>query len=839
MVDRFWHAAKQGVRGLLRDRSFTAVAVLSIALGVGANSAIFSLVDQALLRQLPVREADRLALLTWEGSFVGAGWGSGDLMTHPFFRDLAAQTDVFDGVCARFPTDVDLGLENETPEPVDAEIVSGSYFDVLGVPPALGRVLGESDDRLPSAHPVVVLSYDFWQNRLGGRSDIVGRTVRVNSHPMTVIGVAARGFRGIDWGAVPALWVPTMMKKEASEFDWLDDRRGRWLHVFGRLKPGMSAQQAQAALQPWFKTTLEADTRHESWPAVTDDQRTRFLASTLAVLPAARGRSDLRGQLEKPLLVLLAATALVLLLACLNVANLSLARAFARRSETALRLALGASRGRIVSDSLVQSAILAVAGGALGILLAPTVIGALISFLPPGIDLTATVNPRVLSLSLAVAVLTGVLFGLLPALHQSRAMPAFSMKEGSSRVAGGLGLRRLLVVGQVALAVVLLIGAGLFLRTLANLRAQGPGFETTNLSTFRIEPKRSGHNTIQGRRIMRDVLASLRARPEVQSAGISVAGLLSGGSWNGPLTIESGQRTVTDRAVHMNMVSPGFFETLGASMVMGRSFDERDDRPPAAGTLGSDAGDLRFRSAIVNQSFARRYFDERSPLGARLGIGRRPDTRVDIEIVGVVSTFSYRGLRETDDQAFFPYFEGTGGGGGFYVRTRTASGAAFAAVREAVSRVDPSLTVAQLRTLDDQLDRSLANERLLASLATAFAGLALLLAVVGLYGVTAFVVTRRTREIGIRLALGSTRRAALWLVLRDTAVMVAAGLAIALPAVWALGRLVESQLFGLPALDGTTIAAASFLIALVALAASALPAHRAATVSPTEALRYE
>ena len=839
MVDRFWLAVKQGVRGLLRDRSFTAVAVVSIALGVGANSAIFSLVDQALLRRLPVRDADRLVLLSWKGSFVGAGWGSGDLMTHPFFRDLAAQTEVFDGVCARFPTNVDLGVENETPEPVDAEIVSGSYFDVLGVPPALGRVLGGADDRVPSGHPVVVLSYDFWQNRLGGRGDVVGRTVRVNNHPMTVVGVAARGFRGIDWGAVPALWVPTMMKKEASEFDWLEDRRGRWVHVFGRLKPGTSAQEAEAALQPWFKRTLEADTRHESWPAVTDDQRTRFLASTVAVLPAARGRSDLRGQLEKPLLVLLGATALVLLLACLNVANLSLARAFARRSETALRLALGASRQRIAAESLVQSALLAAAGGALGILLAPSVIDALISVLPSGIDLAPTVNARVLSLSLAVAVLTGLVFGLLPALHQSRALPAFTMKEGSSRVAGGLGLRKLLVVGQVALAVVLLIGAGLFLRTLANLRAQGPGFETTNLASFRIEPRRSGYGTVQGRRLMRDVLEALRARPEVQSAGISTAGLLSGGSWNGPLTIESTGRTVTDGAIHLNMVSPGFFETLGASVLMGRNFDERDDRPAPTGTVGTRVSDMAFRSAIVNESFVRRYFGSRNPLGARVGIGGRPDTRVDIEIVGVVSTFSYRGLRQADDQAFFPYFEGPVGGGGFYVRTRTASGRALPAIREAVGRVDPTLTVADLRTVDDQLDRSLANERLLATLATAFAGLALVLAVVGLYGVTAFVVTRRTREIGIRLALGSTRRAALWLVLRDTAAMVAAGLAIALPAVWALGRLVESQLFGLPALDGTTIAAASLLIALVALGASALPAHRAATVSPTEALRYE
>jgi predicted permease len=833
MFDRLWLGIRQGLRGLLRDRSFTVVAVASIALGVGANSAIFSLVDQALLRELPVRDPGRLVLLSWRGSFVGNGWGSGDLLPHPVFRDLVAQTDVFDGLCARFPSNVDLGLEGETTEPVDAEIVSGSYFRVLGVGAALGRVLDESDDRQPGAHPVVVLSHDFWTNRLGGRSDVVGRTVRVNNHPMTVVGVAARGFRGMDWGEVPSLWVPTMMKKEASEFDWLADRRGRWLHVFGRLKPGMTAEGAQAALEPWFKAMLQADTRHESWPAVTEDQRTRFLAATLAVVPAGGGRSDLRRTLEGPLLVLLAATGLVLLLACLNVANLSLARAYARRSETALRLALGASRGRILAESLFQSALLAAAGGALGLLLAPSVIGALIAFLPPGVGLAPAVDPKVLWLTLAVAVTTGVLFGMMPAVHASRAVPAFSLKEGSSRVAGGLGLRKLLVVGQVALAVVLLIGAGLFLRTLGNLRAQGPRFTTTNLSAFRLEPGRSGYSNEQARRVMRDVLAALRARPEVERASLSTARLLAGGSWNAPLTIDTGVRTVTEGVVHLNRVSPGFFQTLGASLIAGRDFDERDEAPAPAGEVSANA---RLGDAIVNRSLAQRYFGDRSPLGARIGLGNRPDTRLDLVIVGVVEDFSYRGLRQADEQAFLSY---DGGGGGFYVRTRTSASAGFAAVRAAVASVDPDLTVADLRTVDDQLDQSLAHERLLATLAAAFAALAVLLAVVGLYGVTAFVVTRRTREIGIRLALGSSRGAALWLVLRDTAVMVAGGLAIALPTVWALGRLVESQLFGLTALDARTIAAASFLIAVVALGASAMPARRAASVSPTEALRYE
>jgi predicted permease len=645
----------------------------------------------------------------------------------------------------------------------------------------------------------------------------------------------------VDWGEVPALWVPAMMKRQATpEFDWLDDRRGRFLHVFARLRQGVTREQAEAALQPWFKARLEFDTRHESWPAVSEERKQRFLAGRLKLLPAARGRSDLRGQLQRPLVVLLCATGLVLLLACLNVANLWVARAFARRRETALRLALGASRARAVSESLTESALLSLAGAALGLLVAPAVIGALLRFLPPAVSLDPAVDARVLGISLAVALATGVLFGLAPALYAGRTEPGFALKEGSPRVAGGLGLRKALVAAQVALAAILLVGAGLFARTLANLRAQGPGFATTNLVTFRVDPGRGGYDDVRARRLFRDLLQDLQAGPEVEKVGLATVPLLIGGSWNSPLTIEAGGRIVTDRAVHQNAVSPGFFATLGAKVVSGRGFDERDVRPEELGsTAPTDAQRSPFRSAIVNQSFVRRHLGGRDPLGARLGFGDGPRVRPTVEIVGVVTDFSYRGLREGDDQAFYPFFEDTISGATFYLRARTRSEAAFGAIRAAVRQRDPLLPVIDLRTIEDQLDRVLVNERLMATLAAAFAVLAVALAVVGLYGVTAFVVSRRTREIGIRLALGSSRRRALWVVLRDTAVMLSAGLAVALPSVWALGRLVESQLFGVSALDAGTVAGAVALMALVALAASAVPARRAASVSPTEALRYE
>jgi putative ABC transport system permease protein len=832
MLERLLYDVKHALRGLRRDRAFTSVALLSIGLGVGANSAIFSLVDQALFRRLPVREPDALVLLNWKGTFVGTGWGSANLLPHPMFRQIAAENTVFDGVFARHPATVHLALEGSA-EPVQADIVSGTYFQVLGVRPALGRVLDESDDVTPQGHPVVVLSYDFWQNRMGGRTDVVGRTVRVNSYPMTIAGVAAQGFRGIDFGEVTSLFVPLMMKKQATpEFDWLDDKRGRFLHVFGRLKPGVTREGATAALQPWFKAMLVADTQDPSWPVVKEEERTKFLAASLELLPAGAGRSDLRRRLEQPLFVLLAATGLVLLLACLNVANLSLARAYARRSETALRLAVGASRWRIVRELLVQSAILAFLGALAGMVMAPAVTSGLISFLPEAVDLSPSVNARVFSFALLVALGTGLLFGLVPALHASRTPPGFSLKESSRTLAGGLGLRKALVVGQIGLALVLLVGAGLFVRTLSNLRSRGPGFATTNLLAFFVDPPRSGYDGPQSRALLRRLVDSLRELPEVESAALSASDLLGPGSWNTPLTVDADRRFVAEDDVHLNAVDPRFFETLGVRVVEGRNFDDRDaHEDPKRG----------FRSAIVNERFARRYFPDRSPLGAWIAFGAAPNVETTIEIVGVVPTFSRRarGLRDPEEQAFFPFFEGTIGASMLYVRTRVPSAAAFASMRAAVRRIDPALPIAELRTLDDQLDRALQNERLLAVLATAFAGLAILLAVVGLYGVTSFVVTRRTREIGIRMALGATRGSALWLVVRDTAAMVIAGVAMAVPVVWGLGRLVESQLFGVGATDAATIVAAAALIAGAAIAATALPARRATTLNPVEALRYE
>ncbi|MPY87828.1 MAG: FtsX-like permease family protein [Luteitalea sp.] len=837
-LDHFTRDIRYALRQVRRSPVSTVTIILSLALGIGVNTAIFSLADQALLRVLPVDKPEALVLLDWNGRFVGHGRGSGNLLPHPFFRELREENDVFTDMFARHPTDVHLSIGNES-EPVSGELVSGSYFSTLGVQPALGRLLTDADDLQPGAHSVVVLAYDYWQTRLGGNPEIVGQRVLVNDFPMTVVGVAQQGFHGVDWSGVPAIWIPTMMQRQATAgWESLSNRRERWLHVFGRLKPGIDLEHAEARLQPWFKAHLRADTEREGWPLVTAQQMTEYMASSLDVLPAEHGRSNMQRQIEQPLLILLAATGLILLLACLNVANLSIARALARRRATALRAALGASRGRIITEQLVESAVLAAAGGVLGAVLAPSVSRVFLSLLPQqGSALSADLDVRVLLFALAITALTTLLFGGVPALYAASVRPVNALKEQSSAVTGGLGVRKALVVGQCALALILLIGAGLFVRTLGTFRAQGPGFPTSNLLMFRVDPLRDGYDAAKSKPLVRRLLTEIEALPDVEQAGVAVYEILTEGAWKNPVTVESTQRLVTEEDIPMNAVSAGFFDTLGVPVTRGRNFDERDARDDSDGRSRDWRGGLR--SVIVNDEFVKRYLPHVDPIGARLGIGGGPDTEPDIEIVGVINTYHNRSLRQPEGEVFFSLWERSVELGTFYVRSRSSSEAAARSIRGAVRRIDPTLTVLSLRTIDDQLDRLLVTERLLATLAGAFAVVATLLAMIGLYGVLSFSAARRTKEMGIRLALGASRWAAGGLIVREAAVLAVAGLAIAIPASWALGRLIEHQLFGVRAMDAMTMVAAAAVLLLVCLAASASAARKAGTVSPLEALRSE
>ncbi len=828
--------ARCAMRSLARRPGFTVTAVLSLAIGIGASAATFSLVDQVLFRLLPVKEPERLVLVDWVGPQFADGRGSGNLLSYPLCRDLQDQQAFFEGVFCRHPTTVNLADGNES-RPVAAEIVSGTYFPVLGVRPALGRLLDSSDDVHPGAHPVVVLAYDYWRTEFGGAPDVVGRTIRINNHPMTIVGVADPAFRGVDLGEVPALWMPTMMKRQAMP-EWSReplDRRARWMHVFGRLAPGVTADAAKAGLQPWFTQMLHSEMALDGFPQISESQRDAFVASTIEVMPAAHGRSNLRNSLGGPLWVLMAGTLLLHLLASANVAGLLLARGATRVRELQVRMALGASRSRVTGLLLADGLLVAVCGGFVGLLAAPVVSNVLLSFLPQdvaSVDLTARIDGRVFAFATVAGLVTATLCGFALAWQASRIPLMASLKERAGSASGGLRLRKALVMGQLAFTLVLLVGAGLFVQTLARLETKGPGFSTTHLLTFGLNAQRVGYTGEASHRLLRDVLAALQEAPEFESAALSGNGLLFGGSWNANLTIEADMRITTDRVVHLNSVSPGFFATLGTRIIAGRDFDDRDARP-----VGETETVLR--SIVVNESFARRYFGDDNPIGRRVGLGANTDTRTDIEIVGVVRDFSYRNLREESEHAFVAFFESSGPGAWYYLRARGRPESAVASVRAAIDRIEPGLPLLDLRSFDDQVARSLTTERMLATLSAGFGVIALLLSAVGLYGVMSFVVTSRTQEIGIRLALGATPASAMRRVVRDAAVMVGVGAAIALPGLWGVSRVVQSQLYGVEPLDARTIAAAGGVLALVALAGTLLPAWRAASVRPTDALRSE
>lgn len=825
--------ARLSLREMRRSPVSTLVIVVSLALGIGASTSIFSLAHQAFVRQLPVPEPERIAQLRWEGHFVGGGVGFGSLLTHPFFRDLRAEQDVFVDLFARAQTEALLLTDDES-ELVRAELVSGSYFPTLGLRPAVGRLFDESDDRNVGAHPQLVLSHDYWRRRFGADPDVVGSRLRVNDEPMTVVGVAPPGFCGTDWGSASDVFVPLAMMPQVMPWPAPDNRRERSLHVFARLPKGLDAARAQVQLQPWFDSYMRADIAREGWPSVTERQMERYLASTLEVRPGSRGQGSLENAMRRPILILSVAAGLCLLLACLNVANLSLARTLAAQRATAMRTALGASRARVVSRQLVESATLALAGLALGALLAPLLRAAVLSYLLPpgsvGLGGAQTIELPVFGFAVLVAVFTTVVSGAAPAWHAAAVRPVTALKASVGSVASGLRSRRGLVVSQFALALVLLIGAGLFARTLSTLRAEGPGFTTANLLMFRVTPARAGFDSQASKAVLRRLRAEIESLPDVEVAGLARWEPLRAFGWNNPLTLQSSTRYVTEDSVSMNAVSPGFFQALGASFVQGRDFDARDAR---------DEPGWELRSAIVNEEFVSRYLPAGDALATRVGIGNTREVETEIRIVGVVRSFHTRGLREQEPLIYFPLWERSAEEATVLVRARTTSARAGHAIQDAVRRVDPRLAPLSMRTMDDQLDRLLAVERVVAVAAVAFAVVATLLAMVGLFGLLSFSATLRRKEIGIRIALGAAERSAAGLIVKEALVLAAAGACVALPVSVLLGRLVESSLYGVAATDVPTLAFATLLLIVVCLLASAGPARRAASVSPVDVLRDE
>jgi predicted permease len=834
------------LRTLRRTPGFTLVAVLTLALGIGANTAIFTLLNQVLLRLLPVKDPQSLVLLTEKGKHYGSNWGS-NAISYPMYRDFQAHNEVFSGMVARFETysSVTIGQQSER---VKSELVSGTYFDVLGVGTAIGRAFTPEDDKTPHGHPLVMLSYNYWKRRFGGKPEAIGSTMLVNNVRMTVIGVTQAGFDGVELSDPPSIFVPLMMQVEMlpGNLDMLTNRRQRWVNVFGRLKPGVSAVQAKASLQPFMHAMLEQEVREEAFNHASPYDRQEFLKCWIDLLPGAQGRQNVQRELSTPLWVLMATTGMVLLIACANIANLLLARATRRQKEMAIRLAIGATRGRIISQLLIEMLVLSVMGGTLGLLLAFWADKALMALYLPAdsarLNISTSPDLRVMLFTFGISALTALAFGLVPALQTTKPNVGTVLKDEASSVvgSGNKGLRKSLVVVQVALSLLLLIGAGLFLKSLGNLSKLGPGFEAERLIGFNIDPTLNGYTTERTKLTYRDMADSLRSLPGVEAVGLASMRILENNEWDSSMSVEGyNPDNPDDRAApFMNQISPGYFATLGVPIVAGRDFTMADNHEVKH---GDDKDNFSPTVVMINETFAKKFFAGRNPLGRHLGFGTDPGTPTDMEVIGVVKDIKYTNLRdEVQPQAYVPYMPARFlGGMTVYVRTAADPNAVMNSIRSKVRDVDANLPIYDMRTTDEQIQNSLAAERLIASLSVVFGLLATILAAVGLYGLMAYNVVQRTREIGIRMALGAAQRDVVWMVMRDVLILVGVGIGVGVPAALALTSVVRSQLYGLSGHDPMTLVLATGALALVAVAAGYIPAMRASKLDPMRALRYE
>jgi predicted permease len=827
------------LRGLRRSPLFATVAILSLALGIGANTAIFTLIDQILLRKLPVVAPEELVMLHQQGPNMGSNTGS-RMHSYPLYQDLQQRAEPFAEVLCRRMIDASLNVDNQT-ERVSAEIVSGNYFSMLGVKPALGRLFSsQEDDQVYSGHPGVVLSHSYWVNRFARDPHVVGKKIRINDYPMTIVGVSAGGFVGLDPALSPQVRVPVLMKPVMlPDWTWLriEDRRARWVQVFARLKPGYTLESAKAPVQGLFQQIRNHEAAlpaARNWSAY---DRERFLKEgRLIVTDAALGYSGLRNDFSTALVVLMCMVGLVLLISCANVANLLIARGFMRQKEIAVRLSLGSTRGRLVRQLLVESLLLSFIGGAIGLGVAVLLTRALLTFVPSQgqpLLISPHPDPRILGFTFGLTFITGLIFGLLPALRASRPDPWTTLKDTVGSIAGGGGslfLRKGLVTAQVALSFLLLFGAGLFVKSLQNLKATDTGVVLDNLVTFQLSPSLNGYDNARGQIFYQQLLDRLRAAPGVKSGALAAVPILAGNEWDSSMAVEGHQaKDGEDMQMFMNALSPGYFETMNIPILEGRDF-----RPSDSKELGDDDAGV----AIVNRRFAEHFFPGKSAIGKRIGFGGGPGTKLTIEIVGVAANSLYEGPREgVRRQVFIPRWGRNDAV--IYVRTLTPSATAYNMLRNEVKRLDASMPVYEMKTVESQLDETLLTDRLIAMLSAGFGMLATLLASVGLYGVMAFVVARRRKELGIRLALGAQAGGVIWLVMKEVLILLSIGLIIGIPAAMALGRFVATQLYGLQPRDPMIATVTVILLALVSIAAGLIPAHRASRIDPILALRHE
>jgi predicted permease len=825
------------LRTLAKTPIVSAIAILSLALGIGANASIFTMFEQTIARVLPTAEPERLVNLTANGPRSGSNstnnaGGTESIFSYAMFRDLDAGTrDVFEGVAAHRSFGANLSYRGQTMS-ASGMFVSGNYFSLLRAKPALGNLIGVSDDLTPGSHRVVVLSHGYWADRFGSRSDILNQPLLVNGTLMTIVGVAPANFQSTTLGIVPEIYVPISMREALTPgFEGLKDRRTYWAYLFARLKPGVTLQQAEAAANTKYLAII----REVDWPlqkGASEKFRQRFLGQRMKLEPGEKGQSTMLAVAREPIYLLFSITAFVLLIACANIANLLLARSANRSKEFSVRLSLGATRAQLIRQLLVEAVVLAVIAGVAGLLVAYATSQGIASLLPgeSSAIYKPTLTGQTLAFAMGLSVVAGFLFGLFPAYQSTRLDLAGVMKDQAGNLSatrGSTWFRRVMVTGQITLSLLLLISAGLFLRSLVNVMKVDIGLRTERTLTFALAPELNKYTPARSVALFEQVEQRVAAMPGILSVTASMVPLISGNNWGSDVSVDGFQAGPdTDTHSMFNVVGAGFFRAMGVPLVKGREFTTADVATSP-------------KVAIVNEAFVRKFSANGDLLGRRMKTGS--GGKNDIEIVGIVKDTKYSEVKGATPPLFFrPYRQDTGiGASCFYVTSAIPEEQVIQSIRRAVAEIDPNLPIENLKTMSAVVSENILVERLISTLAAAFAALATLLAAVGLYGVLSYTVSRRTREIGIRLAIGADAPAIRVLVMKEVFGMIAAGIALGLPAAWVLSKYTESLLFEVQGRDWLVWTGATLLVATISVLAGYLPAQRAMRVEPLTALRYE
>lgn len=849
-VERLGQDLRNGLRGLAKSPGFTAVAVVTLALGIGANTAMFTVINAVMLRTLPARDPQRLVILgNPEAHGIGVGDGSGPryLFAYSEFEELRDRNQVFSGLCAvdSHVRQSEVAIESAAPtgesEQANVSMVSGEYFNVLGIRAYRGRTFTAEVDKAPHASPVAVISHSYWRDRFGLDQSVIGRKIRIRRTMFDIIGVAQAGFSGETVGASTDIWVPLTMQNEVFPA-WTDFlvrpsnplEKIFWLQLIGRLKPGVTLAQAQSGINLSLRQIREGDVTEMSV-----DRRRQYLDAKITLVDGSRGADKLGNAVIDPLKILMAVVALVLLIACANVANLLMARGARRRQEMAVRLALGAGRRRLIEQLLIESSLLAIAGGGLGLLLAywgASLLVRMVSTESNRVFLELHPDFQVLAFTLGVSVLTGVLFGLAPGLRAT-GLDVNDALKGSAKGTvsrevnhGRMPAGRILVAGQIALSLSVLIVAGLFLRSFENLTQVNPGFDHDHILEFDVGfLESSGYKGPAVHRVHKELLERLRNIPGVKGATFAFMGLFIGNDTGDQISVDGSKpQSDPEHRVRKDLVPANHFADIGQPLLMGREFDTEDEHTTQL-------------VGVINQTLENKYFPKTNPIGKRIWFGS--DHPQQLVVIGVVADSKHNSLSEPTMSEFWqPFFNAQGDEPSFctfQIRYTSSKSAVAAGIRAAVKAVAPAVPAVEIRTMNELMGESLTTQRLVSRLSSFFGLLALTLAAIGLYGVMAYNVASKTNEIGIRVALGALPRDILRIVLRETAVLVAMGIDFGLPSVLISKRWISSQLFGLTALDPPAIATALLVLLLVTIVAGFIPARWASRVDPVTALRYE